>query len=329
MKSTMRTLTLLVSVLVLALSIGSAQDDLAAKLSQMGSDAAKGFTSPILSGWAADINSGFYHSADLHDVLGFDVGVKISLARPSTDDKTYKFDMPATITYSGQTLTRGTHYATTITANSAVGDKAATEVRTIAAGGTGGVIPANTLIMTLPGGFDLPAIPLPMPQVNVGLPLGLEVMARFVPTISAGDAGKFNMQGFGIRYDIDQWIPLFPIDIAAHFFTQKMNFKDKNDKDVFSGSGTAYGVEISKKLFILTVYGGFQLEKGKMELGSFTGKDPSTGAAVTVNGFTVDGANTSRVTVGARLLLLLINAHVEYSVAKNPVITAGVGISIR
>jgi hypothetical protein len=328
MKSTFRLFAFVLCGLVVLLGVSNAQDDLAAKLSQMGFDAAKGYTGPILSGWAADINSGFYYSADLHDVLGFDVGVKLSLSRPSTEDKTFTIDMPGTITYAGQTLTRTTHYPASVTANSSVGDKAVTEVRTTAAAG-GGLIPAGTLIMTLPGGFDLPAIPLPMPQVNVGLPLGLEVMARFVPTISAGDAGKFSLTGFGVRYSIDQWIPLFPIDIAAHFFTQKMSFKDKNDKDIFTGSGTAYGVEVSKKLFILTVYGGFQLEKGKMELGSFTGKDPSTGFPVTIPGFTVDGKNTSRITLGARILLLLINAHVEYSIAKNPVITAGVGISIR
>jgi hypothetical protein len=317
--------------LVLVVGVSNAQDDLAAKLSKMGFDAAKGYTSPILSGWAADINSGFYHSADLHDILGFDVGVKLSIARPTSEDKTYTFDMPSTMTVGIYTLNAGTDYASKVTANSAVGAKDETIITKTSAATIGNPIPAGTELLRLPGGFDLPAIPLPMPQINVGLPMGLEVMARFVPTISAGDAGKFSLTGFGVRYDIDQWLPLFPIDIAAHFFTQKMSFKDKNDKDIFTGSGTAYGVEISKKLLILTLYGGFQLEKGKMELGSFSGVNPAnpTGPAITVPGFTVDGKNSSRITVGARILLLIANAHVEYSVAKTSVITAGVGISLR
>jgi hypothetical protein len=74
------------------------------------------------------------------------------------------------------------------------------------------------------------------------------------------------------------------------------------------------------------------MESGSVTLNKFEGlfTDPTTGASqkATIDGFEQSG-NKSRFTVGARLLLLFINVHAEYSIAKYPVVAAGVGISIR
>jgi hypothetical protein len=280
-----------------------------------------------------------------HDILGFDVGIKFGIATMTDADKKYDFVTPDYLDIKnplGGTfrLVAGTDYDAKVTGvPTVVGEDKEYSVRMKQT-------TANTLLYNyyktqnsgsdvlfpIPKGLNLPAVPLPMPQAALGLPFGIELMVRFVPTISAGTAGKFNYSGFGLRYDIDQWLPLFPVDIAVHFMTQKMNFKSTDDKDVFSASGTAYGLEVSKKLFILTLYGGFQLEKATFTLGAINGK--FTAGDGTVTPFTIpettfDGKNSSRVTFGLRLLLLFINAHVEYSLAKTPVIAAGVGISIR
>ncbi|OGU64283.1 MAG: hypothetical protein A3H45_10895 [Ignavibacteria bacterium RIFCSPLOWO2_02_FULL_55_14] len=330
MTFTFRRLGALVAILALTLGTARAQDDLAAQLSKLGAQAAPLYVSPLLNGFSVGMNSAFYHSADLHGVLGFDVGVKIAAARVEDADKTFTLDLPATIVYNGTTFTRGTHYPDQVTSQTAVGAKTTTDVKTIAPAGPGGAIPTGTTILTLPKGFDLPAVGAPfIPQVAVGLPFGLEVIGRFAPTMNAGDAGKFSYSGFGLRYDVDQWLPLFPIDIAVHFGTQKMTFKDKADKDIFSASASAYGVEVSKGIIFLTVYGGFQLESSEISVSDFVGYEPTTGAQVTVPGFTVEGKNKSRLTVGARMLLLFLNVHAEYSVATTPVFALGVGISFR
>ncbi len=350
MKSFVRFTFVVVTVVAFVASMATAQD-LQQQLSKLGSDAAVKYITPILSGWGADLNSGFYHSADLHDILGFDVGVKFGLAKITDEDKTYSLTIPAiTVKPSDLNITGfptgatisllpGVNYASTITANTAVGDQAGTDVKTtggnaVVRSSTGAVlgtvpIPAGQVILPLPGGFNLPMVPLMMPQLAIGLPFGLEFMLRYVPTVSAGDAGKFNYMGFGLRYDIDQWLPLFPVDIAVHFMTQKLTFKSSADADIFTGKATAYGVEVSKRLFILTVYGGFQLESATLSLNSFTGFDPASGLNITVPGFDVKSNNKSRATLGIRLLLLFINVHAEYSIAKTPILAAGVGISLR
>jgi hypothetical protein len=347
MKSLIRCFTALLFVCFLVGNMATAQD-LQEQLSKLGHDAAVSYISPILSGWGNDLNSGIYYSADLHDVLGFDVGVKVASSHITDADKTFQIPeitvRPSDLGFTGYSSAyrvklTGANF-TSQTANTAVGAKDETPITTKAStatvydasGNSVGTInvPAGRTILTLPGGFDPGAlgVPLMMPQLNLGLPFGIELMARYVPTIKAGDYGKFNYMGFGVRYDIDQWIPLCPVDIAVHFMTQKLNFKSTNDEDIFNGKATAYGVEVSKKLFILTLYGGFQLENSTLTLNDFTGYDPIQGN-IRISGFEVKGADKSRFTVGARVLLLFLNVHAEYSFATTPVLAAGVGISIR
>jgi hypothetical protein len=336
-------------------SLATAQD-LQQQIAKLGHDAAVGYITPILAGWGNDLNSGIYYSADLHDILGFDIGVKAAMSRFTDADKTYSLTLPSSISVKasqlGQTVpgdpsltfVAGTDYPRRLTANTAVGAKDNTPIKlnstkVINIPGYGNItLPVNQTLAELPGGFDIGAlgVPLVMPQFDLGLPFGLEFMLRYIPTVSAGDVGKFNYSGFGLRYSISQWLPLFPVDIAAHFMTQKLNFKSKGDASIFSAKATAYGLEVSKKLLILTLYGGFQLESSTLTLADYqyTGNDPNlinpvTGQGLMVPGFEVKGTDKSRFTVGARLLLLIINVHVEYSVAKNPVIALGAGITLR
>lgn len=349
MKSVKRYIFVVVCVIAIVRCLAIAQD-LREQVAKLGHDAAVGYVTPILSGWGNDLNSGIYYSADLHSVLGFDIGVKVALSRFTDADKTYQLTLPDSMsikasqlskTIAGDpslTFTAGSDYVKNVTANTAVGAKGKTPIKlkstkTVNIPGYGNVtIPVDQTLVELPGGYDLGAlgVPLTLPQLNLGLPFGIEFMLRYVPTISAGDEGKFSCMGFGLRYDIDQWIPICPVDIAVHFMTQKMNFKSKDDVDIFSAKATAYGLEISKKLLILTLYGGFQIENSTMSFNDYLyeGNDPLL-IGLKIPGFDVKGANTSRFTVGARVLLLIVNVHAEYSIAKNPVIAIGAGISFR
>jgi hypothetical protein len=330
--------------LILSLTGYAAADDLADQLAKVGTKNVQNYVMPIFSGWAADLNSGFYHSADLHSVLGFDVGLKIGIGLMTDADKKYDFLTPDYILIAGgaDTLFAGTDYDAVVHGvPTAVGGNDKNYVKLIRSA-TDPVKQAmydswvathgSNNLFQIPSGFGLPVVPLFVPQASLGLPFGIEIIGRFIPTISAGDAGKFNYMGFGIRYDIDQHIPMCPVDIAVHFMTQKMNFKSKGDADIFKATGTAFGAEVSKKIAILTIYGGFQIEKASFTLGKIDGKFTAldgTETKFTIPETTYDGKNKSRLTLGTRLLLGVVNIHADYSVAKSPVITAGIGISFR
>jgi hypothetical protein len=306
------------TVLFLCACFGANQvqaQDLQQALSNLNAQVVGGYIDPILGNWANDLNSGIYHTAALHSVLGFDLSVNLALAHVSDGDKTFQFTMPIPVNANGVLYPANTP----ITASTAVGPKNSTVLTTV-----------NGLpIMTIPPGYDLPYVPLPMPQVSLGLPFGIEVMARYIPTVSAGSEGKFNSSGFGARYSIDQWIPMCPVNIAVHFMTQKLNFKSKSDTSIFSGKGTAYGLEVSKKLAILTLYAGFQLESSSMTVDNYEYTNQATGLSSTIQGFTVNGSNKSRFTVGANFSLLIFDIQADYSFASTPVATLGAGFSFR
>jgi hypothetical protein len=351
MKSLAPYIFAVISIFALSSSLTIAQDqttDLAKELSKVGTKNISNYVSPIFSGFASDLNSAFYHSADLHDVLGFDIGVKFGLGIIKDADRKYDFITPDSIGIKNPLdqivyLKAGTDYDAVVTGvPTAVGDKknkfyvkmirsASDPFKQAIYDSLVAHYRSNNLFQ-IPNGFDLPAVPLIMPQAAIGLPFGLEVMVRFIPTVSATEAGKFNYMGFGLRYDIDKLLRKSPVDIAVHFMTQKMNFKSKDDKDIFSATGTAYGIEASKRLVFLTVYGGFQLEKSSFTLAQIDGKfttPDGTETPFTIPEMTFEGKNKSRFTLGVRALLALVSIHAEYSVANTPVFAAGIGVSLR
>lgn len=339
MKSSFRRLVALAAIILMFGSTVRAQD-LGAQLAEfakLGGTVAKGYVTPLASGLGNGMNTAFYHSADLHSILGFDIGVKVGISQVPDDQKTFTFDMPASVTmsypYQGNTynvtFNRGTDYDAQVTAQTAAGEDQITTVRTKAPKvlAPGVTVPAGEKIFDLPAGTKLPVVGAIAPQLALGLPFGIEVIGRFLPT-QEFDGGKVGLTGFGLRYDVDQWIPLFPVDIAVHFATQKLTFKNTADNDVMSASATAYGVEVSKGLLFLTLYGGFQLESSTITVNDIVGQN-FQGQPFTIPGFEIEGSNKSRVTVGARMLLLFINVHAEYSIAETPMLGAGVGITFR
>ncbi|MBN1396430.1 MAG: hypothetical protein JXA06_00185 [Bacteroidetes bacterium] len=328
------------SILLIFITVSTIQikaQDLAEELAKVGELNAKNYVSPIFDGFAADLNSAFFHSADLHESLGFDIGIKFGMSLVKDADKKYNFVTPSRLNFGGGTLIAGVDYESSVPdVPTAVG--ATNAKKSVKMLPTSSYYQAfhdlhnDDVLFEIPDGFDLPAVPMPMLQAAIGLPLGLEVMVRFLPTLSAGDVGKINHMGFGLRYSIDQWIPLCPVDIAAHFMTQKINFKSDADKDIFKATGYAYGIEASKKLLFVTVYGGFQLEKASFTLsqleGEFSTPDGSK-TPFTIPEMTFDGKNKSRVTLGLRVLLAVVNIHAEYNIASNSVFAGGIGISLR
>jgi hypothetical protein len=310
-----------------------AQDDLSTQLSKVAGGNAVNYLTPLFSAWGADLNSGFYHSADLHEVLGFDIGLKAGAVLVKDQDKVFDFLLPDHITYNGITLQAGVDYDNVIPGSpTAVGASSGKTVA-VKVKQTSSFVPLRgqtILNLTTPQGFDMKYAPLLMPQAAVGLPFGLEVVGRFVPNITLPhDVGKVNFIGFGLRYSLDQYIPMSPIDVAIHFMTQKLTVSDMNDNKILGASGTAYGIEVSKSLVLFTLYGGYQIEKSSWTLEPYSYSDPTSRVSSNVPGFSVDGQNTSRFHAGVRFLLLIVNVHADYSFAKQPVLAAGVGISFR
>jgi len=325
--------TIRATLLVLAISLTVAsvtvaqQNDLSGQLSKIVGANANNYLEPLASGLGAGLNSGIFHSADLHSVLGFDIGVKLGIVSIADEHKTFDFVLPDQIKVGPNTFVAGVDYDKVVSGSPTfAGSKTGKPV--VVKSTSPQILLRGQTIFTTPAGFDFPTLGMISPQAAIGLPFGIEVIGRFLPSTSLGDAGKVNTAGFGLRYDIDQYIPFCPVDIAVHFMTQKVTVDDKSGNKLMSLGGTAFGAEVSKSLIFITLYTGLQFESSKLSVENYSYTDPS-GISAQINGFSVNGADKTRFLVGLRMLLAVINIHADYSLSKYPVLTAGVGISFR
>ena len=93
----LRALILAVGMILMVSSASYSQNDFTTQLSKMLKANATNYLEPLASGLGAGLNSGLYHSADLHSVLGFDIGIKVGLAAVADEHKTFDFVLPSTI----------------------------------------------------------------------------------------------------------------------------------------------------------------------------------------------------------------------------------------
>jgi hypothetical protein len=319
-------------IVILTTGVARPQDDLGKILSEIGAANASKYLDPFVSGFATGMNNAIYYSADLHDILGFDIGLRFGAVKIKEEQKTFDFTLPSSFSYTDPesnttfTLQAGVDYDQIISGASTVAGPTEQKAAVIKQSSPWVPIRGDTIFLT-PEGFNLGYLGSLAPQVNVGLPFGLEVMARYAPPIPAGDFGKLSFTGFGVRYDIDQWLSDFPLDVAVHFMTQSMSLKDNADKEVLTGKATAYGAQVSTRLLFLTIFSGFQLQSSTVTVNEINGT--IGGSSYTIPSFSANGPNTSQFTVGVRLLLLLINVHAEANFAGTPSYGAGIGISLR
>ncbi|MCK9560840.1 MAG: hypothetical protein M0R44_10385 [Candidatus Marinimicrobia bacterium] len=172
---------------------------------------------------------------------------------------------------------------------------------------------------------DLKTVPFPFPilQASIGLPMGIEPSIRIIPKFEIpgdiGEAiGEISAFGAGVKLDIDRWIPvpLFPVDLAAQFYFQKMNIGE-----YLSANSTAMNLMVSKKLLFLTPYLGIGKESSK-----FTASYKKDGDKIE---FDIDGKNSMRFTAGLNIKIMVLQLNAEYSIGEYNAAGLGVGFALR
>jgi hypothetical protein len=166
------------------------------------------------------------------------------------------------------------------------------------------------------GFFDTSWVPLFAPQAEVGGIAGLRATLRWLPEIEGpGDLGKINFVGYGLQYNVSQYIPQPPmgLDVMVGFFRQTIDLED-----AFSFEATSFFVAASRAFGIANVYGGLALESSNVEV---TYKYIETGERIS---FKMDGQQESRATLGGALNLGLAQIGAEMSFGHLFAASAGV-----
>lgn len=288
-------------------------ESLTKKLENFGAENGEAYISPWVTAFGTSLNTGLYQSAKVLKPFLFGVNVNSMALFVPDEDKTFTLTSP---TIDGINIWENEE----LESATCFGDKGATV--------TFKDDISRFLDPNLPNGADMSIIPMFIPQVNMGLPFGNEIMVRGFPKVKIQkDVGDFSFWGVGLKHSLDQYIPLVPIDLAVQAAYQQMSFADVIDINSFAAN-----IHISKKLLMWTLYGGVGYENTNMEV-----KYQGVSYDVDDNGdiiivptevtFDIEGENEYRATAGLRYSFLLAKVYADYTLSKYNVLNIGLGLS--
>lgn len=335
--------------MTLAAPMAFAQDDLGDVLKGSVKDAnylANGYVTPMLKVMGTGINAGWNNTAKAHKTLGVDLTITVSPVYIPNSDKLYEVDnsklesIQLATTHTGQPVTIGTGKASVPTIFGPEDSPRYVYTNTV-----GGVkIPdATKQSFEGPPGIDLKknigmnALPIPMVHLGIGIYKNTDLKFRFFPEQQFGDH-KVSMFGIGVLHDVKQWIPgikNLPFDLSAFVgytkFDYQINLDEPGQLGQFSVTGTTFQALISKKISVLTFYGGLGYNTAKSTLdikGSFDLDDDGVNEAKDPLALSAT-ASGPRATVGMRLKLAVFTFHGDYTVQKYNTLSVGFGIAVR
>lgn len=298
----------------------------------------EGYAGPAMRALGVGLNQGWYNTAKPHKTLGLDLTISTTLVYFPVEEDLYTVDNNRLnaiklVSYDGQSISpTGSGNVPTI-----FGPEKNPTYEYVADGVT----------FNGPAGNDLKeaikiadALPVPMYQLGLGLPKGFDLKVRFAPTLTIGDF-KFNLIGGGIMHDIKQWIPgikNLPFDLSVFGGYTKMKAELKvdlttgeNQRAELSVASTNFQALISKKISIVTFYGGVGYEMSKSNLGMLGTYDTDDDGMVDATDPVDLDFDTSgmRATVGMRLKLAVFTFHGDYTLGQYNALNAGFGINVR
>ncbi len=261
--------------------------DLNETLSEVGEAYARAYVNPLADVLGAHLNTGLFHTAGASNkVFGIDVyfGVKASAAQLSTTDQffdlVYEGIVPFDVELAGQTITLDVPATFSVTGAPTI---FGTENEGFATVSVDHDTTFSSLGLTLPVSFDstlapqttigglgneiqpIDLVPFAVPQIGLGTIFGTDVMVRWVPKISAPDIGSLELFGFGIRHNLNQYLPVLPVDVSIQAAWQRILVEDNIDDEVLSARTFAVNVAVSKRFAFVTVYAGVQSERSDVE----------------------------------------------------------------
>ncbi len=298
----------------------------------------KGYVTPALNTIGFGLNQGWYNTAKPHKLIGFDLTLTVSPIYFPSSDLTFRVDNSAlkTLDVVSPTPTNGGADVPTI-----FGSETAPQYKSRTTG---------EIIKGAPGlNLNLPvvgtAVPMAMLQLGVGLPKGTDLKFRFFPNTNIGSGsnqGSASLFGIGIMHDIKQHIPgikKLPFDLSAIVGYTSLKFDvglDANKPDQkasFTTSATTIQALISKKISVLTIYGGLGYNFVSSDLkvtGRYSLDNTGLPASQIDNPISISNSLSSpRITAGLRLKLAIFTFHGDYTLQKYNSLSVGFGFAVR
>ncbi|MCL5021286.1 MAG: hypothetical protein M1339_06465 [Bacteroidetes bacterium] len=333
------------------------KNGLVTTLGKLAESAAEAYVAPVVSGFGANLNSGWVHRvpAPVKTSLDLELGVVgmgsffSASSKSFNTEGSFKFnynqaDLLIPRSYTGayrdsiRSQLMKIPFTVSISGPTIVGSKLDT-VHVSYSGGTVSVsyqgvnqsITLNPLeVSTGVTGFleNLKLLPMGAFQLSAGTLFGTAVTVRFLPTSNLnGKLGNTSYFGFGIQHNPLVWFGnSIPVNLSLAYFTQTLKIGT-----VFKSTASDYGIYASKSfgpgLLNITPFAGLSIQSSKMTVSyDFQTTGPRNEPISIPISFSLTGQNTACLTLGFSLKLLILNISTEYDIAKYNSASLGVGL---
>jgi hypothetical protein len=274
-------------------------------LRQLNSTNGKGYLQPLADLFSADMSSGWFQGARVGK-SPFALSVEFVGTASKVEDKHRTYTAVTPENFTPATFTTATIF-----------------------GGEGTTVdgPGGTSYRGSDGILDADYLPAVVPQVRIGIK-GTEAIIRYfssnlISAIPEEDVPEINLLGIGLRHSISQHFDNWPIDLAVGVFYSSLDIGSDEDTGVSADfSGLNIGLQASKTMSILTIFGSASSDGGKMTLG-YTTTDPEEAGRVSVD---LDVERKIKFGAGAALKLGPIRLFGDASFGPATTYSAGLRI---
>lgn len=331
-----------------------------ADLEKLGGAAAEGYLSPIVSTLGSDLNQGWFREAPKPVLWGIDISGKMVITGTFFDASAERFTtststeiddvtagllaqrmVPPGLTGTARTTAInavkrqlvGTPVEMSISGPTIIGSKSEEITYTVSSDsmidveGQSVALEGQSVALGITGrdlaGF-LPGVVVPFPQINIGTLAGTQLAIRAAPSY-----GGFTFFGLGVNHNPGFWFEKaqlpFGINSSVNFAYTSFSFGDYMQ---FSAWNT--GVMVSRRFgwrFLnVAPYAGLGVEGSSLEVSYETFfNDPTTGKPIKV-GFSADGENLFRATVGSNIRLGILDLSGDFTLAKYNALSVVAGL---
>ncbi|MGK9476446.1 DUF6588 family protein [Melioribacter sp. OK-6-Me] len=340
---------------LILLSVQIKAQSLSETLSNLSSTVGEAYVAPVISAFGSNLNSGWISDIPEAKILGFSLNLKVVGMGSLFSDDVKRFSATGDFYFNDEQTEQilansgigpsnpdyenlkqeimGRKFNVKFSGPTIVGSKDEFLKVKFEGGnfynGHYNLKPYEIVLEEVKGFLDeLPAFPTAAVQLNVGTILGTNLSVRYLPAVDIKDLGKFTFWGLGAVHNLNVFFnnPL-PLDLSVAAFYQQLKVGD-----IFETKATQFGVFASKKfgmLVSITPFAGLTLESSKTTV-NYDYQSNQTVNSVPVPptkvSFELEGENSSAMTVGFNLSLIIFDIVADYKLAKTNTATLGLVI---
>ena len=280
------------------------------------------YFTPMAGSFGAVLNSGWYNTAKPHSLGGFDLTFTVNTVIIPNSAKTFNIKDAG-----GATFTSDKTDAATI-----FGSSNGTQMGYIPSLGDPSV---GGFQFEMPGGFETPAMPLPMIQAGIGLIKNTAIDIRYMPMMNVGDNFNVNLFGIGLKHDLLQWIPAIgdaipmSLSLQGGYTALNTELKILGQEVSLKTKATTINLIASKKLLMVTGYVGLGYNSTTTTFNADADFDLGEIKFDEKVEVAFESNNNLRTNIGLRLNMTVVTIQADYTFAEYPTATLGLGVSLR